>query len=162
MMEAYDQWITKKNWDHLKFLRYLLLITSLVFLLFVAWILILTINDILSPEFLRESLLDLGKGFLLGGVLGLVLGFLLLLRWYLSQEWDLHKVVPQFLFYLLIISVGSLGLSLIINSPPILETGFIIGEIMGGMLAIVAYAGEVEKEHKDNMILIEDEDEPQQ
>ncbi|MCE7733628.1 MAG: hypothetical protein GPJ54_02040, partial [Candidatus Heimdallarchaeota archaeon] len=82
---------------------------------------------------------------------GIIIGFLELLRNYIKKNWDLHQVVPLFLMMHLSAALLLMIVTYIIEIDPIKSSSLILGFILGGLIAIIAYAGEIEREHKDTI-----------
>lgn len=145
----FSQKIEKQDWDHVKFIRTLLLIMGISVLFFYLWVLILNLNEIITPVFFVTSINLMLKGHVLGIIGGIIVGFFILLPYYYQKQWDLHNVIPNVLFFHLIIAIIVLLMNLlIIKLSQLFETAFLVGYLIGGMIAILAYAGEVKKEHQ--------------
>lgn len=106
-----------------------------------------SVNGYFAMEFTIQVLRELTIAIISGIAGGILVGFLLLVRYYFTKQWDLHIVVPNYLLYqsilasLLVIVIKFLSLGIF------QKTGIGIGFILGGLIAIVAYAGEIKIEH---------------
>lgn len=85
---------------------------------------------------------------MIGVAIGIIIGFCQLLPFYVRKEWDLHVVIPKSLLVHLFTIVISLVILLLFEKNLIKIISINIGISLGGLLAIIAYMGEVEKEHK--------------
>ncbi len=143
ILSKYNKIIESRNWDHLKFLQSLL-ITLLVFLLILyLWILVLISKDTLPITVSFIS--DFSKYLAFSIIGGIIYGFIILLPMYIKKIWDLHKITPIYLIFLLIATIIIVFLQFTI----IMQSGIIIGGVIGGLITIIAYAGEIKKEHME-------------
>ena len=118
-------------------------------LFFFSWIFILSYNGLVSQEYLETSVTSISRGILWGGITGIVVAFLILLPKYIKKEWDLHIVVPYFLTIHLALSViYIIGGLVILNQELLYKYGLGFGFVMGGLIGIIAYMGEVHIEHR--------------
>lgn len=153
ILSQISQKIEDQQWDHVRFLRNLLLILGIVILFFYTWILILNLNEVIDPNYFVNTLRDMIRGHLIGIIAGLVGGFLILMPYYYRKQWDLHIVVPNSLFiHLLAAAVIFLFNSLTSIFSPLFESAILMGYLVGGLIAILAYAGEVKKEHQNRSV----------
>lgn len=143
--------IEEQEWDHLRYLQLITLVLVLFVLFLYLWLLLLarSFDDEYYTEFLRTSVRDLSLGLLAGIISGIIVAFFELIGKYRSKEWDLHIVVPYFLKLHLSLALLILVLILFLDFSGFLEQGALIGFNIGGLIGIVAYAGEVKKEHSD-------------
>ena len=83
---------------------------------------------------------------------------------YIRKDWDLHEVVPYFFFVHLSLSIGvNIGQFFISGYDDLIKIGFGLGFVLGGLLGIIAYIGEIKLEHTkkdddENPELIDEED----
>ncbi len=156
ILNSFDKWVSKHNWDYLKFLQIITLTIIVNVLLFIVWMMLLVNSGFIDFEVFQDSMILIGKALLFGAILGLLIGFFELLPKYLQKQWDLHIVTPYFLVFHLI-SLFIVTIILIALDRSTLQiNGVIIGYVLGGLLAIIAYMGEVRREHQDEVILIEE------
>ena len=150
-LKRFSSKIEEQEWDHLRYLQLITLVLVLFVLLMYLWLLLMarSFTDTYLPEFLRVSVRDLSLGLLIGIISGIVAAFMELIKKYVSKEWDLHVVVPYFLKVHLLLSLILLLVSFLTDLPAFIEQGFIIGFNIGGLIGIVAYAGEVKREHTE-------------
>jgi hypothetical protein len=140
----------------------LAIIANIVF--FFAWIFILAYNDLVSQDYLENSIYEISKGILWGGIIGILIAFIELLPKYIKKEWDLHEVVPYFfIFHLSLSIIVNIAQFFVSRYEELFKIGFGIGFVLGGMIAIIAYIGEVKLEHtnkekEENPELLEDND----
>lgn len=129
---------------------------------FFAWIFILSYNGLVSQEYLETSITSISKGILWGGITGIIVAFFVLLPKYIKKEWDLHIVVPYFLMIHLTLSIIYIvGSMVFLDRETLYKYGLGFGFVIGGLIGIIAYMGEVHIEHKEKEItedieLIED------
>ncbi len=129
---------------------------------FFAWIFILSYNGLVSQEYLESSISSISRGILWGGITGVILAFFILLPKYIKKEWDLHIVVPYFLTIHLILSILFIvGSMILLDRETLFKYGLGFGFVIGGLIGIIAYMGEVHIEHKkkevdENVELIEE------
>ncbi|MFV2015319.1 MAG: hypothetical protein ACC656_07825 [Candidatus Heimdallarchaeota archaeon] len=133
-------------------------------LFFFLWIFLLAYNDLVPQSYLEDSIYKISRGILWGGIAGLIIAFFELLPKYIRKDWDLHEVVPYFLFVHLSLSIAvNIGQFFISRYDGLLKIGFGLGFVLGGLIGIIAYIGEVKLEHTqkvedDNPKLIEGDD----
>ncbi|MHA2101193.1 MAG: hypothetical protein ACW99A_21210, partial [Candidatus Kariarchaeaceae archaeon] len=83
-----------------------------------------------------------------GGIIGLIIAFFELLPKYIRKQWDLHIVVPYFLMLHLSLSIFvNIAQFMVSRYDNLFKIGFGIGFVIGGLIAIIAYIGEVKIEH---------------
>ncbi|MHA2248887.1 MAG: hypothetical protein ACXAD7_00930 [Candidatus Kariarchaeaceae archaeon] len=148
-LNSFDKWISSKQWDYQRFLQLITLTLVINLLIFFIWILSLSYSGLIEEEVFRETLKELGIGLLLGTIAGLIIGFLEVINKYLRKEWDLHRVVPYFLVLHLISLVCVILILYFTSIPAIQKNGIGIGYAIGGLMVILAYTGEVKKEHTE-------------
>lgn len=155
-VELLNKWIIKQNWNHLRFLQLLTFVIIINLLVFFIWIILMANSGIIDNEIMEETLFDLSSGLLYGSIGGLIMGFLELLPKYISKQWDLHLVVPYFLLVHLVTLIFTLFILIFFPFTSIQKNGIAIGYAIGGLITIIAYIGEVKKEHQNkDSILIE-------
>ncbi|MHA2090182.1 MAG: hypothetical protein ACW98K_04920 [Candidatus Kariarchaeaceae archaeon] len=142
--------VNKQEWNYLKFFQLITAALVLNLLLFFVWILSLSYSNLIEKEFLDVTLRELGYSTLVGCVTGLILGFSVLFPGYIKKQWDLHQVVPTYLYIQVLLLVIVVIVSLILPWNAMEKNGFIIGYAIGALIVITAYVGEVEKEHSGN------------
>ena len=133
-------------------------------LFFFLWIFLIAYNGLVPQNYLEDSIYQISKGILWGGIAGLVIAFFELLPKYIRKKWDLHEVVPYFLFLHLTFSIiVNIGQFFVSRYEELLKVGFGLGFVLGGLIGIIAYIGEVKIEHTkkdedENPELVDDED----
>ena len=119
-------------------------------LFFFSWIFILAYNGLVPDEYLEESVTSISRGILWGSITGVLAAFFILLPKYIKKEWDLHVVVPYFLTIHLVLSIiYIIGSLFILDKEVLFKYGLGFGFVIGGLIGIIAYMGEVHIEHKD-------------
>lgn len=151
LLDSFNTRIEGKNWDHLKYLQRLTMTLVLIILLIYLWILISTTQGFFDTEFVQITLKNVTYFLIIGVISGIIVGFLELIRNYIKKNWDLHQVVPVFLMMHLFAALVFMIVTYIIEMDPIKSSSLILGFILGGLISIVAYAGEIEREHKDEI-----------
>ncbi len=116
-----------------------------------SWLFYLSYAELADPELIQLIIVDMGFGLLYGGIAALVISFLILLPKYINKEWDLHIIVPYALIRHLIVLFILIITLIFLPWTVYLKNGIGIGYNIGGFLAIMAYAGEVKKEHSDKL-----------
>ncbi|MHA2275445.1 MAG: hypothetical protein ACXAC2_06750 [Candidatus Kariarchaeaceae archaeon] len=115
---------------------------------FFAWIFILAYNNLVPQDYLEDSVYKIGEGMIWGGIIGLIIAFFELLPKYIRKQWDLHIVVPYFLMLHLSLSIFvNIAQFMVSRYDNLFKIGFGIGFVIGGLIAIIAYIGEVKIEH---------------
>ena len=152
LLDSFNTRIEGKNLDHLKYLQRLTMTLVLIILLIYLWILISTTQVFFDTEFVQITLKNVTYFLIIGVISGIIVGFLELIRNYLKKNWDLHQVVPVFLMMHLFASLVFIIVTYVIEMDPIKSSSLILGFILGGLISIVAYAGEIEREHKNEII----------
>jgi hypothetical protein len=135
------------------FLRNLLLV--LVAALFMMYLLLLSflLNGVVAQDVFTELLQLLLRGQLIGLIIGVIINFGALLPMYRKKEWDLHIVVPQALFYIVIEGIILVIVLFFVQSPALFETALISGFLIGSLVPVLAYSGEVRKEHSPDVVV---------
>ncbi|MCY3410315.1 MAG: hypothetical protein INQ03_01650 [Candidatus Heimdallarchaeota archaeon] len=139
--------IEKKNWDHLDFLKRMTVVLLLIIFMFYAWILIGSINGLFEQEFVQLALKDISLSLFIGIAAGIIIGFIELIWYYIHKNWDLHVVVPNYLMMHLITTMVGVVILYMLSPAQLMASSGSIGFILGGMIAIIAYAGEIKREH---------------
>ncbi|MDH5402465.1 MAG: hypothetical protein OEY49_08240 [Candidatus Heimdallarchaeota archaeon] len=157
IIKDYSNWIQQKGIDHVTFLKNISLALSLIILIFYSWSFYLVYAGIISQEFFIVTISKLSYFMFIGLINGLAINFILEFPHYFGKEWDLHHVIPLFLIEHLTLSVFIFILFIYNKVDPIQSNSFTIGFLLGGLLTILAYAGEVKREHQvdDDPILLE-------
>lgn len=163
ILQKFNNYITRQNWDHLKFIQMLTLAVIFNILFFFLWIFLIAYNGLVPQNYLEDSIYQISRGILWGGIVGLIVAFLELLPKYIRKEWDLHEVVPYFLFFHLTLAIiVNIGQFYISRYDGLVKIGFGLGFVLGGLIGIIAYIGEVKIEHtkkdeEENPELVDDE-----
>jgi len=111
------------------------------------------LNGIIAHAYFIHAFQQLVSSQLLGTGLGLVLGFLIILPSYLKSNWDLHIVIPRSLFIILLMAIFIQLLNLLTSwYSEFQESGFLVGFLFGSLLALLAFAGEVQREHQEEPV----------
>ena len=150
-LNRFDKYIESKNWDHLKFLQQLTFALVIIVFMLYSWLFYLSYMELADPELIQLIIVDMGFGLLYGGIAALVVSFLFLLPKYIKKEWDLHIIVPYALIRHLIILFVIIIVLIFLPWTIYIKNGIGIGYNIGGFLAIIAYAGEVKREHSRKM-----------
>ena len=148
-MSKFSKLIEKRGWRHDRFLLVLALVLMMGVLSFTVVLLGLVSSGRIDQTTLRVILQNTGMWLVLGMISGLLTGFALLVRPYRKQQWDLHKVVPEFLIFFLTILLMTLIIEQFWNFDVLYQSSFNIGFGLGGLLPVIAYSAEVAKEHPE-------------
>lgn len=149
-LSRFSKKIERQNWDHVPFLRNLMVVLVLVLLIFYVWILSLANSGLIEQEQFNRLLRQMLYGQIIGLLIGIIISFLCLLPYYLRKEWDLHIVVPNGLFFHMVISVIIFFVFTIFNFFEVMvESSGLLGYLIGGLIPILAYSGEVKKERQE-------------
>jgi hypothetical protein len=116
-----------------------------------SWLFYLSYVQLADPELIQLIIVEMGFGLLYGGIAALILSFLILLPKYIKKEWDLHIIVPYALIRHLIILFIIIITLIFLPWTIYFKNGIGIGYNIGGFVAIIAYAGEVKREHSGEM-----------
>jgi len=141
--------IEGRGWRHDRFLLIITLVLLVALLSYAVILLGLTTSGRIDQGTLRILLQNLGMWLLGGLITGILIGFLLLIRPYRRQQWDLHKVVPNFLIIFVLIFLSLLIIEQFMSNNTLYQSSFNIGMGIGGMIPIIAYSAEVAKEHSE-------------
>jgi len=148
IFQKFNNYITRQSWDHLKFIQMLTLVIIGNILFFFLWIFLLAYNNLVPQNYLEDSIFQISKGILWGGIAGLIVAFFELLPKYIRKDWDLHEVVPYFFLVHLSLSIlVNIGQFFVSGYGDLLKIGFGLGFVLGGLLGIIAYIGEIKIEH---------------
>lgn len=164
IFQKFNTYITRQSWDHLKFIQMLTLVIIGNILFLFLWIYLLAYNNLVPQNYLEDSIYQISKGILWGGIAGLIIAFFELLPRYIRKDWDLHEVVPYFFFIHLSLSIGvNIAQFFVSGYDDLAKIGFGLGFVLGGLLGIIAYIGEIKLEHTkkdddENPELIDEED----
>ncbi len=150
MYTRFSKNIEDKNWDHLKYLQRLTMALVLIIMLVYVWILITSFNGIFEIEIAQQTLRTLTLSLIIGIITGLLIAFLELAKYYFNKEWDLHVVLPNFLFFHLLLTFIVMVTSYFVNEDTTWNAGLVYGFVLGGLIAMVAYAGEIKIEHSED------------
>jgi len=141
--------IERRGWRHDRFLLIVTLLLLIALLSYAVILLGLTTSGRIDQGTLQFLLQNLGMWLLGGLITGILIGFLLLVRPYRRQQWDLHKVVPTFLINFVLIFLTLLIIEQFMSNNSLYQSSFNIGVGIGGMIPIIAYSAEVAKEHPE-------------
>ena len=158
-LSSFNKWIERKNLDHLRYLQSLLLMILILMLMMYLWLLAMLLGKNFDPLIIQNTIKDMLWGNGVGAIIGIGIGLVILLPKYIQAEWDLHVIVPYFLYSFLIALVVIQILSFVIfpNVGTIRKIATSIGIIIGGFISIIAYAGEIKREHQDPDPILVDE-----
>lgn len=149
--------IEKRNWDHISFLQLLTFVLILNLLIAIAMFYLFGTTANFDDAYVQNSIYEILYGTVTGLIAGLIIQFCILLYPYLKKNWDLHFVIPYSLFFNVLITVFLQVFFNFTNQiTKIREIGIIIGFLIGGLLATIAYAGEVKEEHTPEDIVLDE------